>query len=298
MPALGYLGFGVSDLTAWESFATDVLGLTVGRTLPDGMTLRLDDRAERLHLHTGDDDLAFIGFDCGDAAGLEAVAARLSDAGVVLTEDADLAAARRVRRLLRCEDPDGLPVELFFGPAMADTPFSSPRVASGFVADDLGLGHIVLSSRDTGASWRFYVDLLDFRLSDHIVCEFYGYPVNLAFFHAPSAPGAPSRHHTIAFGGPQQKRLHHFMLEVADLEDVGLAYDRAIRAGVPIMQTLGRHPNDRMLSFYALTPSRFQFEFGWGGRLVDDADWSPTTYDRISDWGHHPPAVVAPRRKS
>ena len=82
------------------------------------------------------------------------------------------------------------------------------------------------------------------------------------------------------------------------LEDVGKAYDRAIQAGVPIMQTLGRHPNDRMLSFYALTPSKFQFEFGWGGRLVDDTDWTSTTHDRISDWGHHPPAVVAPRRKT
>ena len=37
------------------------------------------------------------------------------------------------------------------------------------------------------------------------------------------------------------------------------------------MQTLGRHPNDRMFSFYAKTPSGFQFEFGWGGREVDDA---------------------------
>ena len=146
-------------------------------------------------------------------------------------------------------------------------------------------------------STRCIIDLLGFRLSDRITCEFYGYPVDLGFFHAPSSPGAPSRHHTVAFGGPQRKRLHHFMIEVGELEDVGKAYDRAIRAGVPIMQTLGRHPNDRMLSFYALTPSKFQFEFGWGGRLVDDDDWSPTVYDRISDWGHHPPAVVAPRRK-
>jgi hypothetical protein len=58
------------------------------------------------------------------------------------------------------------------------------------------------------------------------------------------------------------------------------------------MNTLGRHPNDEMFSFYGFTPSGFQFEFGWGGRLIDDADWTPKTYDRISDWGHHPPGVV------
>jgi hypothetical protein len=47
-----------------------------------------------------------------------------------------------------------------------------------------------------------------------------------------------------------------------------------------------------MLSFYALTPSGFQFEFGWGGRKVDDATWETTTYSQVSEWGHHPPQVV------
>jgi len=298
MPTLGYLGFGVRDLDTWASFATGVLGLSRGRALDGGgFALRMDGHAERFHVLPGDDDLAHIGWDCGSVAGLQAAAERLTAGGITLTERADLAAARRVERLLLCTDPGGVPTELFCGPTLAAEEFASPLVPSGFVADALGLGHLVVSSHDEKASWRFYVDLLGFVLSDRIVCEFYGHPVSLAFFHAPSAPGTPSRHHTVAFGGPQRKRLHHFMLEVHELEDVGKAYDRAIRAGVPIMQTLGRHPNDRMLSFYALTPSRFQFEFGWGGRLVDDDDWSTTTYDRISDWGHHPPAVVAPRRK-
>ena len=82
------------------------------------------------------------------------------------------------------------------------------------------------------------------------------------------------------------------------MDEVGLAFDRAVKAGVPIMQTIGRHPNDRMLSFYAKTPSGFQFEFGWGGREVDDATWQEgSVYDRISDWGHHPPQFLAPRPK-
>ncbi len=116
--------------------------------------------------------------------------------------------------------------------------------------------------------------------------ELYGFPVDLAFFHV------NPRHHSLAFGGPQRKRLHHFMIEASSMDEVGLCYDRAIRAGVRIMQTLGRHPNDRMFSFYARTPSGFQFEFGWGGRTIDDATWTPTTYDRVSEWGHHPPQVI------
>jgi hypothetical protein len=80
------------------------------------------------------------------------------------------------------------------------------------------------------------------------------------------------------------------------MDDVGLAFDRALGSGVRIMQTLGRHPNDRMFSFYAKTPSGFQFELGWGGREIDDATWQPAEHDRISEWGHHPPEWLAPRR--
>jgi hypothetical protein len=29
-------------------------------------------------------------------------------------------------------------------------------------------------------------------------------------------------------------------------------------------------------------------------REVDDATWQPTVYDRISEWGHHPPQFLAP----
>ena len=58
------------------------------------------------------------------------------------------------------------------------------------------------------------------------------------------------------------------------------------------MLTIGRHPNDRMFSFYAQTPGKYQFEFGWGAREVDDATWEPSVHDRISEWGHHPPQLL------
>ncbi len=289
---LGYIGLSVSDVAAWRRLALDVLGLLPARTLPGGgLSLRMDGHRERIFLIPGPDDLAFVGWQAPDAATL----ARLADrTGAV--SDPELAQKRGVGALLRCEDPSGLPTELFCDPPLAATAFHAPLVPSGFVADDLGLGHLVLSSKDDAAMECFYCDSLGFRLSDRIACELHGHRVDLGFYHAPSSPGRPARHHTVAFGGRQRSRMHHFMLEVASLDDVGRAYDRAIAAGVRVMQTLGRHPNDRMLSFYAKTPSGTQLELGWGGRLVDDETWSVGTYDRISDWGHHPPAALAQKR--
>ncbi|HTM23494.1 MAG TPA: VOC family protein, partial [Kofleriaceae bacterium] len=250
--------------------------------------LRMDGRAERIRLHQGPaDDLAAIGWQVGSEAALEALAARLTAAGHAAIEaTAAEAAEHRVVRMFTVRDPAGTRVDLGFGPALAETPFASPLVPGGFVADELGLGHLVISAPDPEATGRFYQDLLGFRLSDRIACTFYGHPVDITFLHT------NPRHHSLAFGGAQDKRLHHFLLEVRSLDEVGMAFDRALRHKVRIAQTLGRHPNDRMISFYAHTPSGFQFEYGCGGRLIDDASWDPVVHDRISEWGHHPPQVL------
>jgi 2,3-dihydroxybiphenyl 1,2-dioxygenase len=281
---LGSLGFEVADLATWDQFFTGVLGL-VG--VGDGR-YRNDDHAWRFQLTEGPaDDLAFVGWEFTDEE-LDAALARLRAAGHEVNE-AD-PTVRGVRRRYVLLDPAGIPTELSAGPALAATPFKSPVVPRGFVADELGLGHLVLSTLDKDASVRFYMDVLGVKLSDHIVTEFFGHKVDLSFFHV------NARHHSVAFGGPQKKRLHHFMLEARTMDDVGLAFDRALRGGVRIFQTIGRHPNDRMFSFYAFTPSGFQFEFGWGGREVDDDTWEPQTYGQISEWGHHPIAALTGKR--
>jgi 2,3-dihydroxybiphenyl 1,2-dioxygenase len=290
---LGYLCFEVADLAAWEAFATEVLGLTVARRWPGGLSLRMDGHAQRFFLTEGPaDDLIAVGWQVADEPTLAALAERLRAAGHPVREATpEETAARQVVRLLVAHDPAGLRVELGFGPAQAAAPFVSPLVRAGFVADEHGLGHLVISAPDGAAASRFYQELLGFRLSDRIVCQFYGHPVDLTFLHT------NPRHHSLAFGGPQPKRLHHFLVEVKSLDDVGAGLDRAIRAGVRIAQMLGRHPNDRMISFYAFTPSGFQFEYGCGGRLIEDeAAWRPDVHDRVSEWGHHPPERYVARR--
>jgi 2,3-dihydroxybiphenyl 1,2-dioxygenase len=284
---LSYLAFEVSDLEAWEAFATAVLGLGIADRTDRGFALRMDDHAARFFVTQGPaDDLAAVGWEVADEAQLDRVLATVPGAREGTAEEA---AARQVVRLVVAHDPAGTRVEVAYGPAKT-TPFVSPLVRSGFVADAYGLGHLVVSAPDPRATAAFYQDLLGFALSDRIVCTFYGYPVDITFLHT------NPRHHSLAFGGPQPKRLHHFLLEVGSIDDVGAALDRAIGHGVRIAQMLGRHPNDKMISFYAFTPSGFQFEYGTGGRLVDDATWQPTTHDRVSEWGHHPPERYAPRR--
>jgi 2,3-dihydroxybiphenyl 1,2-dioxygenase len=287
---LGYLGFEVSDLGAWEAFATGVLGLAVADKGEGALSLRMDGHRQRFFLEQGKaDDLAFVGWQVDGDEAFDGVVGRLRAAGVEVTlGGAEDASRRHVERLARFRDPGGIPSEIFSGPALAAEPFRSPLVRSGFVADQHGLGHLVISTRSQEESRAFYCDVLGFRESDRIVADIHGFHVDILFLHV------NQRHHSLAFGDAQKKRMHHFLLEARSMDEVGLAFDRALRAGVRIVNTLGRHPNDRMFSFYAKTPSGFQFEFGWGGREVDDATWVPTVIDHISEWGHHPPAFLAP----
>jgi 2,3-dihydroxybiphenyl 1,2-dioxygenase len=289
---LGYLGFEASDLDVWERFAVDVLGLGATREADGTLSLRLDSHRRRITVRPGPaDDLVLLGWQVDDEEALQTIVARLRAAGIEVTDGTPAEAAERhVQRLVKLADPDGNATELYYGAERVAEPFRSPIVHSGFVAEERGLGHVVIAAKDPQKSYQFYAELLGFRLSDRVVCDIHGYHADIAFFHA------NPRHHSLAIGAADKKHIHHFMVEARSFDEVGLALDRTLKAGLRIMHTLGRHPNDRMFSFYARCPSGFNFEFGWGGRDVDDATWQPSIHDRISEWGHHPPQMLTMRK--
>ena len=77
------------------------------------------------------------------------------------------------------------------------------------------------------------------------------------------------------------------------MRDVGTAFERALASGTPIANTIGQHANDRMISFYSVSPDGWQVEIGATGRVVDENWQGGMEYARISDWGHQPPQVLA-----
>jgi 2,3-dihydroxybiphenyl 1,2-dioxygenase len=294
---LGYCVFEVSDLEKWRTFATEVVGMQMGR--PTGGTalrLRIDDHENRVLLVQGPaDDIVAAGWEFPTEDALDAYAAGLRRRGVEVTPgDEALAASRDVRKVYLCRDPNGWKHEFYFGAAIAPSParFCSPLVKGGFVAGQLGVGHIVSVAHDSAKANAFYRDVLGLSVTDYIRAHTDLVPsgfLDVTFYHA-----AAGRHHSIAVaefpGFP--KSLNHLMIEANDITDVGLAFDRFTAAGIPILSMLGQHPNDRMISFYAATPSGFGLEFGWGGVVVDDRNWDVKCYSQPSLWGHKP--VAAP----
>lgn len=292
---LGYLGIGVSDTEAWERFATRILGLSVSERMADGtLLLRMDENHYRIAVHpTGSDTLDYIGWQVHDEVALGALADQLTAHGVeVRWGTSEEAAARQVRGLISFSDPTGWRSEAYYAPRIepADR-FVSPRRLGGFVTGDQGLGHIVVGINDLDESTRFYRDGLGMKISDYVQVERSpGVVTNFAFLHC------NARHHSIAFGKPAAPagRFNHIMFQLEDFDDVGTTLDLCEREGMEGLSRLGRHPNDRMVSFYIPTPSGWGVEWGWGARTVDDATWQIQTYTRMSNWGHQRPGRTAP----
>jgi 2,3-dihydroxybiphenyl 1,2-dioxygenase len=278
LTALGYIGVRSSRLDDWSAYATCLLGMQPVDRAGAVRAFRMDDRKQRLVVTRDQGDgLGFLGWEVADAAALGTLAARLDAHGIkVQHAPRALADERHVTDLIVFQDPAGNLLEAFHGPAVASDPFRPSRSISGFRTGPLGMGHAVLNVEDTEPLVAFYRDVLGFRLSDYALK-----PYKLYFFHI------NGRHHSFAMVGSGKRGLHHFMVELWSLDDVGQGYDLAQLEDGRVAYTLGRHTNDYMTSFYSHSPSGFFVEYGWGGRVIDPTIWQPhETHDGPSLWGH------------
>jgi 2,3-dihydroxybiphenyl 1,2-dioxygenase len=278
---LGYVGMEARDLGAWRKFGTEVLAMRVIERDADTVALRMDERCQRVLVQRGENDApSFFGFETANAQDWQTVLARLESAGVSLTRATEKElAARHVEAMAWCRDPSGNRIEIFHGQATGeqtgDGPLVLPRPHSGFRTGPLGMGHVVFHVADIDAASRFYRELLEFRLSDYMIK-----PYRLMFLRA------NPRHHSVALLQSPNPGVHHVMFEVLALDDVGRSYDAALE-NWRIGQTLGRHANDWVLSFYAFCPAGFMMEVGFGGRTVDEATWTAREVTHGgSMWGH------------
>lgn len=278
--ALGYAVVETQDPQAWLDFGTRVLGLQAvqeeGRLL-----LRMDQFVYRLDVRTGSaEGITAIGWDVGDDRTLRELSGRLAAEGYTVVEaDAAKARERQVDALVSFRDPDdNMDIELYWALRKSNDLFVSPTGAD-FVTEGMGLGHIFQAVSDEAAYRRLYMDILGFRLSDHIDFPNGGQGV---FLHC------NGRHHSMAFGQLAGRKLGvgHIMMEVTDLEIVGRAYDKVLDGAAPLYSSLGKHTNDKMTSFYCGSPSAFGIEYGTGGIVIDDEVWRPTRYSEAHYWGH------------
>ena len=287
---LSYLIIESNKIDEWKSYVTDFLGMVFTEDQAGKFwRVRLDDRPYRLLIKRaaggGDasEDIWAAGFQVTGADALAQMEKDIAGKGVeVHRATAAELAERDVQAMFWLDDPQGLRIEISCNPKGLTDELVLPLVPGGYITGELGFGHIAIGAIDLPKCEAFYRDVLGFKISDYIVQDIQGIPIKFTFFHV------NPRHHTLALAGiPTPYRLNHVMFEVNSVDVVGTAYERAKQQGINFYMNLGRHPNDRMLSFYVNTPSNFAVEYGTGGlQIEDDSTWEVKTYDAISAWGH------------
>src|SRR5690349_12682120 len=86
--AMGYFWVGTSKVDDWTSFASGQLGLQKVDRGGAMHAFRMDDRKQRLIVDGGlADGERFFGWEVADAAALDALGARLDDAGVAVQRE-------------------------------------------------------------------------------------------------------------------------------------------------------------------------------------------------------------------
>jgi 3,4-dihydroxy-9,10-secoandrosta-1,3,5(10)-triene-9,17-dione 4,5-dioxygenase len=287
LKSLGYITISTSDIERWRHFAFRVLGFAEGKG-PDAsaLYLRMDERAARIIVVPGDTDRVLsVGWEVRDHAALQRVKASLDGAGVAFKQLAvDEAEARRVEEVITFEDPAGTTLEVFHGPVLDHSPVITPFGAK-FVTGDQGLGHIVLPATDPNGVFDFYTEVLGFRSRGAFrvpMPKEFG-PVRVRFL------GINERHHSLAIcpaAHLRDPRVVHIMVEVDSLDAVGQALDRINAEGIQLSSTLGRHTNDKMVSFYVRAPGDWDIEFGTDGMRVDETSYTAEEITADSYWGH------------
>jgi len=292
---LGYIVLDATDLDAWKNFAANALGAMVNQPCADQLHIRIDDRDCRLLIEQASHDkLNAIGWLVRDQDEFQPAVTHAHTLGLDVTVGSEeQCRARRVTEFFALTDPAGHRHEVAWGPVVNFlVPFISPAGVSKFHTAEQGLGHLVIGCelQQYEASSRFLRDVLGLKLANFRKQSVTAAPIKMpiGWFHCDN-----SRQHSIGLAaciepGQTHHGLRHINLEVGTMDELGRAYDRAPAQGAKIARTMGRHVNDRAISFYMHCPSGFLFEYGCDAPPVD---WNEQiAYDEGgigSIWGHH-----------
>jgi 2,3-dihydroxybiphenyl 1,2-dioxygenase len=241
------------------------------------LLIRLDSRPYRYCIRPAEaSGMPVLGWLAGDADRFALVRTRIEGLGFQPERlaDGDML-DRRVADGFGFRCGNGIRHEVVHGIAPAEA-FRPPEDVTGYVTGAGGMGHSVWKVPDVEAMDMLMIEVLGMSLREDIPT-----PLGVGHFY-----GCNPRHHSLAVFSAPQLSFEHIMVEMRDSDDVGLTMDRVADGDYPVIQPLGRHRTDHMMSFYVRTPSGFGMEIGCEGVLCGD-DWADVrSRCRKRPWGH------------
>ena len=231
---IGYISRHTSDIEQSVAHAKDILGLV--ETERSGNAVYMSSAAklhhEMIYLDAPEHGVGQIGLIAAGPAGLNTARQRIQDAGYRMISDTPLHAG--VADGFAFIGPEDFIFEIYIGPSRAEV------IPSGHAPDRFG--HVNLHPQNLQAMLSFFVDTLDFRVSDVIGDDF-------AYFLRCNA-----EHHGVALI-KGKGWMHHHAWQVQSIADLGHLGDRLHEHGSRLLMGPVRHGAGHNIAAYYVEPT-------------------------------------------
>jgi 2,3-dihydroxy-p-cumate/2,3-dihydroxybenzoate 3,4-dioxygenase len=256
---LSYVAVATPDLGRSHGFLREILGLAEGAASGNANVrfLRCSEKHHDIMLVAGrEPGLVRVSFEMESVKDLESTRAHVEGLGLKPKDvgEAELAFLG-IDRAFRIVEPNtGMTLEFMFGMEVLDTPFVPT------VAKITNLGHIVIATPNPGVASKFFIDNLNFKMSDGN--EWGGL----------MRPFPSPYHHSLGIVKGPSGRIAHIAFMVEEFDDIGKALPRFKKKDVPIVFGPGRHPASDSNFLYFLDPDGITWEYTFGMEEFPEVD--------------------------
>jgi catechol 2,3-dioxygenase-like lactoylglutathione lyase family enzyme len=274
---IGHATLTTPDIARQLDYWTNVIGLTVAGKEKDRVVLATKVGQEVIVLERGERAAGVrLSFQVAPGSDLNALAARLSDAGI--KSERRSAITPGIGEAIVFKDPKGTSVEIFTEQVFA----ADDGIDAGVMPRKLG--HVAFHAPDVQQAVKFYCDVLGFRVSDWR-SDFF------AFLRC-------SRdHHSINLLQADHGEIHHIAFELRDEAEIARACDLLGRKNVKLFWGPLRHIIGHNIAIYHKKPDGITIEFFSDLDVMHDEElgyfeprpWHQDRPQRPKVWGDDTP---------
>jgi catechol 2,3-dioxygenase-like lactoylglutathione lyase family enzyme len=266
---LRYLALAVEDFDTEREFLTRHWALTEVAREGDVSYLATEGSPENyvLRLRRGTKRIDLISFGAHSATDVDTLFAELTAKGVQFIHGPQTLTQPGGGYGMRFFDIDGRTVEV-----SSDVATRVNRKIAAREPVPVKLSHVVVNTTDIHAATQWYIDHLDFALSDTLYSPAMGDLMN--FMRCNNA------HHSFAIAQGPHVSLHHASFEMRGIEEWMRGSGKILRSGARMVWGPGRHNAGDNTFAYFLSPSGNTLEYTTELATIDDEDaWHPSMLD-------------------
>jgi catechol 2,3-dioxygenase-like lactoylglutathione lyase family enzyme len=265
---LRYLALAVPNFDEELHFLTHHWGLTeVARDMTDDVVYLAaagSPEPYSVRLRRADKRIDLIAFGAHTAADVDSVHQRLDAAGVQIIHAPQPLAQPGAGYGFRFFDVDGRTVEI-----SSDVQLRASRRINPREPVPVKLSHVVVNSPDLQRTADFYINNLDFAISDTLMNPEMG---DLMHFMR-----CNNAHHSFAVAQGPHASLHHASFEMRGVEEWMRGSGKILRSGARMVWGPGRHNAGDNTFAYFLDPAGNTLEYTTELATIEDEDlWHPS----------------------